>query len=65
MFSHVPAAKDDWQEKQRMDIPCSMWLPNTDHSVLAFRLKRYLRNGLGRITHGSVQQAELAPGGAE
>lgn len=41
-----------WHEKPRMDIPGSIWLPDTGYGALANSTERYLRNGLARITRG-------------
>jgi len=41
-----------WHEKPRMDIPGSVWLPDTGYGSLAPATESYLRNGLGRITRG-------------
>jgi PQQ-dependent catabolism-associated CXXCW motif protein len=42
-----------WREKPRMDIPGSIWLPDTGYGALATSTERYLRNGLARITQGN------------
>jgi PQQ-dependent catabolism-associated CXXCW motif protein len=41
-----------WHEKPRMNIPGSIWLPDTGYGALATSTERYLRNGLARITRG-------------
>ena len=41
-----------WREKIRMDIPGSIWLPDTGYGALAAVTERYLRKGLERITGG-------------
>jgi PQQ-dependent catabolism-associated CXXCW motif protein len=41
-----------WHEKPRMNIPGSIWLPDTGYGALAISTERYLRNGLARITQG-------------
>jgi PQQ-dependent catabolism-associated CXXCW motif protein len=41
-----------WREKPRMDIPGSIWLPDTGYGALAATTERYLRHGLDRITGG-------------
>jgi PQQ-dependent catabolism-associated CXXCW motif protein len=41
-----------WHEKPRMDIPGSIWLPDTGYGALAAPIERYLRDGLGRVTKG-------------
>ena len=41
-----------WREKPRMDIPGSIWLPDTGYGQLAASTEAYLRNGLERVTKG-------------
>jgi PQQ-dependent catabolism-associated CXXCW motif protein len=41
-----------WREKTRMNIPGSIWLPDTGYGALAAATESYLRNGLARITAG-------------
>ena len=41
-----------WREKTRMDIPGSIWLPDTGYGALAPAAERYLRSGLARVTGG-------------
>ena len=41
-----------WHEKPRMNIPGSIWLPDTGYGALASSTERYLRDGLARITQG-------------
>jgi len=41
-----------WREKIRMNIPGSIWLPDTGYGALAATTERYLRSGLERITGG-------------
>jgi PQQ-dependent catabolism-associated CXXCW motif protein len=41
-----------WHETPRMNIPGSIWLPDTGYGALATSTERYLRNGLARITQG-------------
>ena len=41
-----------WHEKTRMNIPGSIWLPDTGYGALAAETERYLRNGLERVTGG-------------
>ena len=41
-----------WHEKPRMDIPGSVWLPDTGYGALAETTEHYLRDGLKRITQG-------------
>lgn len=39
-----------WREKKRMDIPGSIWLPDTGYGALAAATEAYLRKGLERVT---------------
>ena len=41
-----------WREKPRMDIPGSIWLPDTGYGALAATTESYLRHGLELITAG-------------
>jgi PQQ-dependent catabolism-associated CXXCW motif protein len=41
-----------WLDKPRMDIPGSIWLPDTGYGKLAASTETYLRNGLVRVTKG-------------
>lgn len=41
-----------WQEKTRLDIPGSIWLPDTGYGTLAAATEDYLRKGLERATNG-------------
>jgi PQQ-dependent catabolism-associated CXXCW motif protein len=41
-----------WHEKPHMDIPGSIWLPDTGYGALASSTERYLHDGLTRITQG-------------
>ncbi len=41
-----------WREKTRMNIPGSIWLPDTGYGALAAATESYLRNGLERVTGG-------------
>lgn len=41
-----------WREKARMDIPGSVWLPDTGYGAIAAVTERYLRKGLEHITNG-------------
>lgn len=41
-----------WREKPRLDIPGSVWLPDTGYGELALVTEQYLRAGLAQITHG-------------
>jgi len=39
-----------WHEKPHVNIPGSIWLPDTGYGALAGSTERYLRDGLARIT---------------
>lgn len=41
-----------WRETTRMDIPGSIWLPDTGYGALAAATEHYLRDGLERVTGG-------------
>jgi PQQ-dependent catabolism-associated CXXCW motif protein len=41
-----------WQEKVRLDIPGSIWLPDTGYGALAAATENYLRKGLERLSNG-------------
>jgi PQQ-dependent catabolism-associated CXXCW motif protein len=41
-----------WRDKTRMDIPGSVWLPDTGYGALATVTEDYLRQGLERISNG-------------
>lgn len=41
-----------WREKPRMNIPGSIWLPDTGYGALAEVTENYLREGLDRVTKG-------------
>ncbi len=41
-----------WREKARMDIPRSIWLPDTGYGAIAATTEDYLRKGLARVTGG-------------
>jgi PQQ-dependent catabolism-associated CXXCW motif protein len=41
-----------WREKARMNIPGSIWLPDTGYGALTAVSESYLRVGLDRITNG-------------
>jgi PQQ-dependent catabolism-associated CXXCW motif protein len=45
-----------WHDKPRMDIPGSIWLPDTGYGAIATPTERYLRDGLGHITKGNQAQ---------
>jgi PQQ-dependent catabolism-associated CXXCW motif protein len=42
-----------WRDKPRLNIPGSMWLPDTGYGTLASATEDYLRNGLARASGGS------------
>jgi PQQ-dependent catabolism-associated CXXCW motif protein len=55
VLSHAPRpanlpAGTIWLEKPRMDIPGSVWLPDTGYGALAAATESYLRNSLDRVT---------------
>jgi PQQ-dependent catabolism-associated CXXCW motif protein len=55
VLSHAPRpanlpAGTIWREKPRMDIPGSVWLPDTGYGALAAATESYLRNNLDRVT---------------
>jgi PQQ-dependent catabolism-associated CXXCW motif protein len=57
VLAHAPRpanlpAETIWREKVRMDIPGSIWLPDTGYGALAAETERYLRIGLDRVTNG-------------
>lgn len=41
-----------WHEKPRLNIPGSIWLPDTGYGALAPATESYLRDGLAHITNG-------------
>ncbi len=41
-----------WREKARMDIPGSIWLPDTGYGALAAVTEKYLRDGLASASGG-------------
>ena len=46
-----------WREKPRLNIPGSIWLPDTGYGALAPATEDYLRAGLERLTGGDRGQA--------
>ena len=42
-----------WREKPRLNIPGSVWLPDTGYGTLAAATEDYLRHGLARATGGN------------
>lgn len=43
-----------WREAPRLDIPGSIWLPDTGYGALAAVMDEYLRRGLSRATGGDL-----------
>jgi PQQ-dependent catabolism-associated CXXCW motif protein len=41
-----------WRERPRLNIPGSVWLPDTGYGTLAAATEAYLREGLARATGG-------------
>ena len=42
-----------WREKPRLNIPGSIWLPDTGYGTLAAATEAYLRHGLARASGGN------------
>jgi len=42
-----------WREKPRLNIPGSIWLPDTGYGALAATTEDYLRHGLARVSGGN------------
>ncbi|HEX9323313.1 MAG TPA: PQQ-dependent catabolism-associated CXXCW motif protein [Xanthobacteraceae bacterium] len=42
-----------WRERERLDIPGSLWLPDTGFGELAPAMEDYFRGGLDRATGGN------------
>ena len=42
-----------WRDKPRLNIPGSIWLPDTGYGKLAEPTEAYLRRGLERVSHGN------------
>jgi PQQ-dependent catabolism-associated CXXCW motif protein len=42
-----------WRDKPRLNIPGSIWLPDTGYGTLAAATEDYLRNGLARASGGN------------
>jgi len=42
-----------WREKPRLNIPGSLWLPDTGYGALAATTEDYLRHGLARASDGN------------
>jgi len=47
------AATFIWREKPRLNIPGSVWLPDTGYGTLAAATEDYLRHGLARASGGN------------
>ena len=47
-----------WRDKPRLNIPGSMWLPDTGYGALAAPTESYLRQGLAHASGGN-RQAQL------
>ncbi|MGJ4930131.1 PQQ-dependent catabolism-associated CXXCW motif protein [Bradyrhizobium sp. HKCCYLS2038] len=43
-----------WREQPRLDIPGSIWLPDTGYGVLAAATEDYLKRGLARASDGDL-----------
>ncbi len=41
-----------WHERPRLNIPGSIWLPDTGYGALAPSMEAYLREGLAKVTGG-------------
>jgi PQQ-dependent catabolism-associated CXXCW motif protein len=55
VLPHAPRPADlppgtIWRDTSRMDIPGSVWLPDTGYGALAAATERYLRDGLAQVT---------------
>jgi PQQ-dependent catabolism-associated CXXCW motif protein len=46
-----------WHEKPRLDVPGSVWLPDTGYGALAPPVEAYLRAGLKKATGGDRDRA--------
>ena len=46
-----------WRDKPRLNIPGSVWLPDTGYGKLAAATEDYLRRGLVRATAGNTDRA--------
>jgi PQQ-dependent catabolism-associated CXXCW motif protein len=42
-----------WRDRERLDIPGSVWLPDTGYGELAPAMEEYFRSGLARATGGN------------
>jgi PQQ-dependent catabolism-associated CXXCW motif protein len=57
VFPHIPRPANlppgtIWRENTRMNIPGSIWLPDTGYGALAATTESYLRRGLARVSAG-------------
>ena len=57
VMPHVPRPADlppatIWREKQRLNIPGSIWLPDTGYGELSAATEGYLKAGLRQVTGG-------------
>jgi PQQ-dependent catabolism-associated CXXCW motif protein len=50
--SNLPAGTV-WRDKPRLNIPGSIWLPDTGYGELAQATEQYLRHGLTRVSGGN------------
>jgi PQQ-dependent catabolism-associated CXXCW motif protein len=48
-----------WRDKPRLDIPSSMWLPDTGYGALAPEVERYFFDGLARASGGDKRKPIL------
>jgi len=46
-----------WRDEPRLDIPGSIWLPDTGYGALASAMQAYLRDGLKRASGGNREKA--------
>jgi PQQ-dependent catabolism-associated CXXCW motif protein len=59
VLPHPPKPQDlpagtIWREKPRLNIPGSVWLPDTGYGTLAAATEDYLRHGLARLSQCSL-----------
>jgi PQQ-dependent catabolism-associated CXXCW motif protein len=48
-----------WRDKPRLDIPGSIWLPDTGYGALAPEVERYFADGIARVSGGDKAKAIL------
>jgi PQQ-dependent catabolism-associated CXXCW motif protein len=48
-----------WRDKPRLDIPGSIWLPDTGYGALAPEVERYFADGIARASGGDRAKAIL------